>query len=211
MGFTWAPSSGDVYQEVSGTVTFNDDDVQWVYVDWDDGQDNSLEYAIYQWDRLKTDSNTITLNHTYTKAGTFRPVIRAINSQGFISKYLYGGSVSNLPKPQEIVTGINSIVISDTSPTSVIRLENKQVLSGIDNNIFEEGSKDLYLMIAPLIPSSSALITPSPYSFTVDITAVVELNTHYDVPNTEADYYGGEKVIRTITAPRDRDWETVKL
>ena len=208
MGFTWAPSSGDVYQEVSGTVTFNDDDVQWVYVDWDDGQDNSLEYAIYQWDRLKTDSNSITLNHTYTKAGTFRPVIRAINSQGFISKYLYGGSVSNLPKPQEIVTGINSIVISDTSPTSVIRLENKQVLSGIDNNIFEEGSKDLYLMIAPLIPSSSALITPSPYSFTVDITAVVELNTHYDVPNTEADYYGGEKVIRTITAPIDYNAST---
>jgi hypothetical protein len=211
MGFTWAPSSGDVYQEVSGTVTFNDDDVQWVYVDWDDGQDNSLEYAIYQWDRLKTDSNTITLNHTYTKAGTFYPVVRTINSQGFISKYLYdnGMTATTVPKPKESVTDISPITISDTSPTSVIRIENKQVLSGIDNNIFEEGSKDLYLMIAPLIVSSSALIAPpGPYNFSIDITAVVELNTHYDVPNTEADYYGGEKVIRTITALFDYNAST---
>ena len=181
MGLTWSPSSANVYTEVSGTIVFNDDDVQWVYVDWSDGEDNSLEYAINQWTKLDTDSNSITLTHTYTKDGIFYPVVRTINSQGFVSKYLYdnGMTPTTVPKPKESVTDISPITISDTSPTSVIRIENKQVLSGIDNNIFEEGSKDLYLMIAPLIPSSSALITPSPYSFTVDITAVVELNTQY--------------------------------
>jgi len=46
MGLSWTPASADVYTQVSGTITFNDDDVQWVYVDWDDGEDNSLEYAI---------------------------------------------------------------------------------------------------------------------------------------------------------------------
>ncbi len=38
MGLTWTPSSADVYNTVSGTFTFNDDDVKWVYVDWDDGE-----------------------------------------------------------------------------------------------------------------------------------------------------------------------------
>ena len=204
MGLTWTPSSADVYNTVSGTFTFNDDDVQWVYVDWGDGENNSLDNAIFQWSKLETDSNTIDLGHTYTKADTFYPVIRTINSQGFLSKYYYsGGTVTDLPQPNETVTGINGISISDSNPVAVTRVENKQVLSGIDNNIFEEGSKDLYLMIAPLIASSSALITPSPYSFSLDITAIVELNTYYNIDNTAGDFYGGERVIKTITAPID--------
>ena len=98
MGVTWSPSSADVYTEVSGTITFNDDDVQWAYVDWDDGEDNSLEKAIFQWTRLETDSDSITLKHTYTKAGTFYPVLRTVNSAGFLSKYYYNsGYVTNLP------------------------------------------------------------------------------------------------------------------
>ncbi len=211
MGLTWTPSSADVYNTVSGTFTFNDDDVKWVYVDWDDGENNSLEDAIFQWTKLETDSNTIDLGHTYTKADTFYPVIRTINSQGFLSKYYYdnGMTVSGtVPKPREEVTNITPIVISDGNPTAVTRIENKQVLSGIDNNIFEEGSKDLYLMIAPLIPSSSALIEPSPYNFSIDITAIVELNTQYLLANPEMDYYGGEKVIKTITAPIDYNAST---
>ena len=210
MGLTWTPSSADVYNTVSGTFTFNDDDVQWVYVDWDDGDDNSLDNAIFQWTKLDTDSNTIDLGHTYTKADTFYPVIRTINSQGFISKYYYdnGMTETTVPKPREEVTNITPIVISDGNPVAVTRVENKQVLSGIDNNIFEEGSKDLYLMIAPLIASSSALIVPTPYSFSIDITAIVELNTHYDAANPAADNYGGERVIKTITAPIDYNAST---
>ena len=205
MGLTWTPASANVYDTVSGTFTFNDDDVQWVYVDWDDGEDNSLDNAIFQWTKLDTDSNTIDLGHTYTKADTFYPVIRTINSRGFISKYYYddGMTETTVPKPREEVTNITPIIISDGNPVAVTRVENKQVLSGIDNNIFEEGSKDLYLMIAPLIASSSALIVPTPYSFSIDITAVVELNTQYLIANPEMDYYGGEKVIKTITAPID--------
>jgi len=52
-------TSTDVYTEVSGNFTFNDSDTQWTYVDWDDGEDNSLEKAIYQWKKLETDSNSI--------------------------------------------------------------------------------------------------------------------------------------------------------
>ena len=210
MGLTWTPSSADVYATVSGTFTFNDDDVKWVYVDWDDGEDNSLDNAIFQWTKLETDSNVISLGHTYTQANTFYPVIRTINSQGFLSKYYYdnGMTATTVPKPKEEVSNITPIVISDGNPTAVTRIENKEVLSGIDNNIFNEGPKDLYLMIAPLLPSSSALISPTPYSFRIDITAIVELNTNYLLLDPGMTNYGGEKVIKTITAEFSFDAST---
>ena len=201
MGLSWTPASANVYTQVSGTITFNDDDVQWVYVDWDDGEDNSLEYAINQWERLETDGNSITLDHTYTKAGTFYPVLRTINSQGFISKYLYsGGKVTNLPKPQETVTGINGITISDGNPTSVMRIENKEVLSGIDNNIFEEGPKDIYIMIPPLLSDAEKATMQS---CMLEITGVMSAVIYNDkLPGgSPASYndteYGVEKTIIT--------------
>ena len=95
MGVTWNVAGPTVYTEVSGTITFNDDDVKSVYVDWDDGIDNSLDNAIYQWEELKTDAKSVTLSHTYTKAGSFTPVIRTINSNGFLSKYFYKNRTSN--------------------------------------------------------------------------------------------------------------------
>ena len=36
-----------------GTFVFNDSDVSWVYVDWSDGEDNSLDKAIYQWEKYQ--------------------------------------------------------------------------------------------------------------------------------------------------------------
>lgn len=100
MGLTWKNSSGvaigtgtginaNVGDEVTAVITFTDDDVVWVYVDWDDGEDNSLEKAIYQWERLKTDSKNIELTHIYTKSDSFSPKIRTVNSEGFLSKFLY--------------------------------------------------------------------------------------------------------------------------
>ena len=137
MGVTWNVAGPTVYTEVSGTITFNDDDVKSVYVDWDDGIDNSLDNAIYQWEELKTDAKSVTLSHTYTKAGSFTPVIRTINSNGFLSKYFYKtGQVTDLPEPSEAVTGLTSLTVNDGNPTAVTRTENKSVLSGIDNNIF---------------------------------------------------------------------------
>ena len=203
MGVTWNVAGPTVYTEVSGTITFNDDDVKSVYVDWDDGIDNSLDNAIYQWEELKTDAKSVTLSHTYTKAGSFTPVIRTINSNGFLSKYFYKtGQVTDLPEPSEAVTGLTSLTVNDGNPTAVTRTENKSVLSGIDNNIFNEGPKDVYFMIAPLIASSSALITPSPYSFQINVTAVIRENVDY-VASENRDGLGNEVIVRTITAPVD--------
>ena len=205
MGVTWSPSSADVYTEVSGTITFNDDDVQWAYVDWDDGEDNSLEKAIFQWTRLETDSDSITLKHTYTKAGTFYPVLCTVNSAGFLSKYYYNsGYVTNLPLPKESVTGINGITISDSNPTSVMRIENKQVLSGIDNNIFNEGPKELYVMIPPVLSDGDMAAIGA--SISLEITGVLEAVTYNNqLPAGTYDdvSLGTEKVIVTYTEAFD--------
>jgi len=206
MGLSWSPSSADVYTEVSGTITFSDDDVSWVYVDWSDGEDNSLEKAIYQWHKLDTDSSSITLSHTYTKAGTFYPMFRTVNSQGFLSKYYYDNNSSpvDLPKPQEQVTGIAPITISDGNPVAINRIENKQVLSGIDNNIFNEGPKDLYFTVPPILPTGNALVEPSTATFIVDVEAIVQYSTSTpagSVANPES--MGGETVIETIAGNVD--------
>ena len=58
MGVTWNTGTANVYTEVSGTFTFNDDDVNWLYVDWDDGEDNSIDNAIYEWASLDTSSKS---------------------------------------------------------------------------------------------------------------------------------------------------------
>jgi hypothetical protein len=199
MGLTWSPSSANVYTQVSGTIVFNDDDVQWVYVDWDDGEDNSLENAIFQWERLDTDSNSIILSHTYTKADTFYPVLRTVNNKGFLSKYLYsGGTVTDLPQPNELITGITSITIADGNPTSVMRIENKQVLSGIDNNIFNEGPKELYVMIPPLLADDDMAAIGA--SINLEITGVLQAVTYNDeLPAGTYDdvTLGTEKIVTT--------------
>ena len=171
MALTFSPSSANVGQEVTANIVFNDDDVSWVYIDWGDGDDNSLENAIYQWYRVDSNAKTTSLTHIYTKQGTFTPVIRTVNSQGFLSKFFYR-TESNVPEPKEDVgSDIANIVISDTAPVGVARVENKQVLSGIDNSIFKEGAKDVFLYRPPILSSTSALVT-APVEILFEITYI---------------------------------------
>jgi len=181
VALTFSPSSANVGQEVTATIVFNDDDVSWVYIDWDDGDDNSLDNAIYQWYKIDSNSKSVSLTHIYTKAGTFTPVIRTVNSQGFLSKFFFrDGTDNNIPEPKEEVTpdtDIAQITISDTTPVAVNRVENKEVLSGIDNSIFKEGAKDVFFYKPPILVSTSNLASSS-----------VELEVTYidEMPQTDA-------------------------
>ena len=174
MGFIWSPSGGaEVYVEVSGTVSLNDNDAQKIYIDWGDGSDNSLENAIYQWKTLESLTDATTLTHTYTKTGSFYPVIRTVNSKGFLSKYFYsGGTVSNLPEPSELVSGITGMTITDGKPLSTLKVENKITLSGIDNNVFERGPLQVYINAPPLANGTDL---DSAYPFVFEIEAQVAL------------------------------------
>ena len=154
-------TSTDVYTEVSGNFTFNDSDTQWTYVDWDDGEDNSLEKAIYQWKKLETDSNSIYLKHTYTATGQFHPVVRTINSAGFLSKYYYDNgklATDSIPDPKQEVSNITGLTVNDGDPLPVLKIENKVMKSGIDNSIFEEGPKSVWIYVPPILASTSAAL-----------------------------------------------------
>ena len=154
-------TDADVYTEVSGSFSFTDSDVSWLYVDWDDGEDNSLEKAIYQWKKLETDADSIYMKHTYTATGQFYPVVRTINSAGFLSKYYYDNGMSatdSIPDPKQQVDNITGLTVNDGDPLPVLKIENKVMKSGIDNSIFEEGPKQVWVYVPPILASTSAAL-----------------------------------------------------
>ena len=154
-------SDTDVYTEVSGNFSFTDSDVSWLYIDWDDGEDNSLTKAAYQWKKLETDAANIYVKHTYTATGQFYPVVRTVNSTGFLSKYYYDNgktSTDSIPSPTQEVTNITGLTVNDGDPLSVLKVEDKIVRSGIDNSIFEEGPKQVWIYVPPILASTSAAL-----------------------------------------------------
>tara|TARA_R110000744_G_scaffold2344_17_gene9598 strand:- start:1582 stop:4920 length:3339 start_codon:yes stop_codon:yes gene_type:complete len=142
--------TGKVNTEIFARLNFFDGDVKRVFVDWDDGENQTFEDGIYQWDSLDNPSNTTIISHTYTATGTFSPLIRTVNDSGFISKYYGSSSTNSDVSPYEQVTRIAPVRISDKKPVSISKIENKTVRSGIDNSVFSDTPKDLYLGVAPL-------------------------------------------------------------
>ena len=157
-GVTWSPASGNVFTEVEATITFTDDDVRAVYVDWDDGASNKKDEANYQGVQFTEPKSVWSGNHTYTASGAYNPVIQTMNSKGFFSKYYtYDADAGENGANPEVSpsigdTGINTINMYDGQATGIMRVENKTVKSGIDNSIFEWlGPRDIKLMIPPLL------------------------------------------------------------
>tara|TARA_Y100001951_G_C11294229_1_gene274375 strand:- start:523 stop:3633 length:3111 start_codon:yes stop_codon:yes gene_type:complete len=180
-GLVWAPLSGNVFDTVSGTFTFSDDDVRAVYIDWGDGVSNKKSEANYQWKQLTEPKSSIEVGHTYTASSSatgYNPVIQTMNSKGFFSKYYtYGAVAGTIGTNTDITpsvddTGIGRIIIYDGQATGIMRVENKTVKSGIDNSIFDkEGPKQLYLMVPPLCTAAELLTIDN---ITIEIKAVVD-------------------------------------
>ena len=193
-GATSVESSTNVYDKRYAKLTFNKADVRAIYIDWDDGTDNSKENANYQWVQFDYPVSSAVVEHTYTASGNFKPVIQTVNSQGIFSKYFQNTGTNTSIAPLEESTRITSLGVTDKKPMGVLRLENKQVLSGIDNSLFTEyGSRDIYFAIAPTISGSVAggLLDAA----SLDIDAEVEyLNDGHD----EGQYTGGSNALITI-------------
>ena len=136
-----------VYEEMEATLTFKDNDVRAVYVDWDDGDSNKKTESNYQWVQFTEPKKSAVVKHTYAKAGTFKPVVQTINSQGMSSKYMSNEATNTDVTPHVYASGgaMENLTILDREPTAVMRVENKTVKSGIDNSIFEkEGALNIY-------------------------------------------------------------------
>jgi|10_taG_2_1085330.scaffolds.fasta_scaffold00676_13 hypothetical protein len=143
--------TGKVNTEIYTRLNFYDSDVKKVFIDWDDGPDQTSVNGIYQWTSLESPTGSVVLSHTYTATGTFAPVIRSVNSRGFISKYYGSSSTNNDVDPYEQVIRISPVRISDETPLAISKIENKTVRSGIDNSPFNDGPKSLFIGVPPLL------------------------------------------------------------
>tara|TARA_Y100001937_G_scaffold20556_2_gene28674 strand:+ start:2098 stop:4983 length:2886 start_codon:yes stop_codon:yes gene_type:complete len=59
-----------------------------IYIDWDDGEDNDPKSkANFQYVQSKTGEDFVVVDHIYTEHKIFFPLIKAVNLEGFESKY----------------------------------------------------------------------------------------------------------------------------
>ena len=207
MSLQWNGSSasivtGTVFTTCTGNFKFTDDDVRAVYIDWDDGMDpegnssNKKEYANYQWEQITKPTGSLDIKHTYTGTGTYAPVIQVVNSKGIVSKY-YGSDTTNTDvSPYVDNPSHKTFKAIDGQATGIMRVENKEVLSGIDNSIFNvEGPKDIYFCAAPLLKSSQ--LTDIVDTIKLEIEAVVIRSM---ISTTDVTVQGGgTRSIETIT------------
>ncbi len=180
MSLTWEdsndPSISSVNAEKTATITFANSDVRAVYVDWGDGDSNKKDEANYQWKELTEPKETITLKHTYNKADTFFPVIQTVNSKGFVSRYYSRPSSNTDLIPYSTDSGIAGALVNDIAPSAILKVENVQNNSGIDNSIFDkEGPKQLFIAIAPTL--SLAELTGSIGQVTLSVEGISHINT----------------------------------
>ena len=163
MSLTWNTATGSVYDELTATLSFNDDDTNLVYIDWDDGESNKLSEANYQWVKTPDPSGSLTVKHTYTAANTFYPVVQTVTSEGFVSRYYSAVAASATDvTPHTIDTAVSGVTINDSTATAIMRVENRTVKSGIDNSIFDEGPKPIAVSIPPLISQTDIASVSNP-------------------------------------------------
>ena len=156
MSLAWSVATGSVYDELTATLSFNDDDTNLVYIDWDDGESNKLSEANYQWIKTPDPSGALTTKHTYTAASTFYPVVQTVTAKGFVSRYYSAVAASATDvTPHTIDTAVSGVTINDSTATAIMRVENRTVKSGIDNSIFQEGPKTIHITIPPLISQTN--------------------------------------------------------
>ena len=105
-------SSGDenmISQDAQSTYNFHTHEryyyrieangpIKSIYIDWDDGEDNDPKSkANYQYVQSKTGEDFVVVDHIYTEHKLFFPLIKAVNLEGFESKYYtpsFGGGSS---------------------------------------------------------------------------------------------------------------------
>lgn len=137
------------------------------------------------------------MENTYTQSGSFKPVIQTVNSQGIFSKYFQNDSTNSTIAPFEESTTIATMTVSDKAATSVINLENKQVLSGIDNSYFDKyGAQDIYFSVAPTL--SQGDLTDEAVVLEIEAEVVYGM-----VSGSEGQAAGGSSAIITIDYTSD--------
>ncbi len=156
---------------------FKDPDVRAVYIDWDDGESNKKTEANYQWVEFTEPLNEVVLAHTYNKTGNINPVYQTINSRGIASRYWSNeatGNYDNILAPVSQTPTVpadysmNQLTVSDNTAIANMRVQSRNVLSGIDNSLMErEGGHTIYATIPPTLTDTEIAYAPNPISLRV--------------------------------------------
>jgi len=201
MKLTWNDTAPTVFTEVSGTFTFQNDDIRALYVDWGDGESNKKEEANYQWVQTTEPTSSLAVSHTYSQTGTFNPIIQTVNSAGFFSKYYGSGASNSDVSPYAQGSNLDGIIPVDGNAIGVMRVENRSVKSGIDNSIMRtEGPKMLFLQVAPTLTATELNYIND---IKVDIEAMVAYSTidySAGVDKTTIMKGGSETRVETLNA-----------
>jgi len=202
MSLTWDDTTANVFQEVTATISTLEKDARAIYIDWGDGQDpdgsftHDKKYANYQWVTSTEVTGSFTAKHTYTATGTFYPVVQVINSDGLASKYYTHTSATGVPEPHVNANTITGNTVSDTAATAIMRTQNKQVKSGIDNSYLEEfGANLIYISVPPLATNTQLSYVNS---ITVEVEGIVE-STMNDTGSAATTVGGGGRFIKTVS------------
>ena len=131
-----------------------------IYIDWNDGEDNSQERANLELITLEKPSNYAITSHIYTQHGSFFPLIKAISLDGYHSKWYTNDANPGYQALEDltfqtgtstVAAGINnhSIVREEKAasdkiphflpanrpPVAVLKADRKRVYDGIDNDL----------------------------------------------------------------------------
>lgn len=205
MGLSWTDRTIEVFTTATGTIAFNDNDTEKVFIDWGDGEAVDVKQGVYQWDDTDATDGSISLTHVYTKTGSFAPILRTVNTNGFVSKYFGSGASSSYSPYESVSTLITPIVVSDGTPTAVNKVENKTVLSGIDNSLFREGPKDVFISVPPVLSKTqlgyvvSGLTGHTSGQYDIILKVDVQIAAPVDFSSTAKDMGGGQLTTETIT------------
>ena len=144
------------YEKYYYRIEFNEPAIG-VEIDWDDGEDNSPEKSNREQKLFTFPRMHIVLEHIYTKAGRFYPLIRAISPDGFVSKWYTSSDSNNDYSTLDSVTlsqGQNNIsIVSEDStagttrripyfaptifpPKAILKTDRKTIMSGIEGDSF---------------------------------------------------------------------------
>jgi len=190
MGLKWYSDSGaasittttTANTEVYAKVSFKDADVRALYIDWDDGTSNKKSESNYQWVELTEPLGSVVVPHTYNKTSpspSFNPCVQTINSDGIASRYWSNeatGNYDGILSPVSQDSGVRGMIVNDNKATGIMRVQSRNVLSGIDNSLLErEGPHDIFITIPPTLTDTEILYAPSPIN--IKIKALVSYAT----------------------------------
>ena len=140
-----------------------------VYIDWDDGEDNSPEKANLEFVEPDKSGIIVITSHIYTKHGSFWPLIKAESIDGYHSKWYTndanpdysaledltyptgsataaaGNQSSSIVREEKAASDkIPHFVPANRQPIGILKSDRKRVYSGIDNDLISGTSPLLY-------------------------------------------------------------------